>query len=133
MSRLSERIENYNKAFELFATVVEEYRKDSENIINHMALLQSFEICIELGWKVLKDYLATKEVQVYLPKDVIKEAFHFEVIPNGQIWIDMLQSRNATSHEYKLEKVQEILIKISSEYYEELSKFREQIKGFINE
>ena len=87
-------------------------------------------MCFELGWKVLKDYLNINGISVQLPRQVIKEAFNKEVIQNGQIWIDMLKDRNATSHEYNMDKVDKVLEKISTEYFEELCRFREQIKEF---
>ena len=87
-------------------------------------------MCFELGWKVLKDYLNINGISVQLPRQVIKEAFNKEVIQNGQIWIDMLKDRNATNHEYNMDKVDKVLEKISTEYFEELCRFREQIKEF---
>lgn len=130
MSRLNERIENFNKAFELMCEAVKEYKCDTKKMLYHLALVQSFEVCFELGWKVLKDYLNINGISVQLPRQVIKEAFNKEVIQNGQIWIDMLKDRNATSHEYNMDKVDKVLEKISTEYFEELCRFREQIKEF---
>ena len=123
MSRLTERIQNYSKAFELLSKSVSAYNSDKKNEVFHMALIQSYEVCFELGWKVLKDYLGEKGVIVQFPKDVIKEAFHTEVISDGQIWIDMLNDRNISSHEYNIDKVRIILENISTIYFEELSRF----------
>ena len=125
MSRLQERIENFNKAYDLFVIVAENYRKTPQNDINKLALTQSFEIVFELGWKILKDYLKTKDIEVFTPRDTIKEAFNTEILKNAQIWIDMAQDRNASSHEYNQDKVDKILEKVSSVYYEELKNFKE--------
>ena len=65
-----------------------------------------------------------------MPRDVIKEAFSAEVIKNGQVWINMLNARNSTSHEYNNDKINIILRSISTEYAKELADFEEQIKGF---
>ncbi len=129
MSRLEERIENFNRAFEILTNAKNAYTHDKENILMHMALVQAYEVCFELSWKVLKDYLAENGLPVYLPKEVIKEAFNKNVIENGQIWIDMLDARNATSHEYKMDKINLILEKISTTYYEELLKFSNWLAG----
>ncbi|MCM1009633.1 MAG: nucleotidyltransferase substrate binding protein [Fusobacterium sp.] len=123
MSRLNERIENFNRAFDIFNEAVNAYNQNKENILTHMALVQAYEVCFELSWKVLKDYLAENGILVYLPKQVIKEAFNKNVISDGQIWIDMLDARNATSHEYKMDKINLILEKISTSYFKELQKF----------
>lgn len=125
MSRLSERIQNFNNAYSLFDEMCKNYLADKQSNSNRLALTQSFEIVFELGWKVIKDYLKIKGVEVYTPKDVIKSAFSSEIIKNGQVWIDMLDSKNASSHEYNQDKVDKILEKISSEYYSELKIFRE--------
>lgn len=124
MSRLSERVENFNRAFNMFDEVRNDFLKDKSNNTFRLALTQGFEIVFELGWKVLKDYLFINGVSVQLPRDVIKEAFNKEVISNGQIWIDMIDARNATSHEYNMDKVDLILENISSTYYNELYSFK---------
>lgn len=130
MSRLEERIENFNRAFEILTNAKNAYTQDKENILMHMALFQAYEVCFELSWKVLKDYLAENGLPVYLPKEVIKEAFNKNVIENGQIWIDMLDARNAASHEYKMDKINLILDKISTTFYNELLKFSNWLAGF---
>lgn len=130
MSRLEERIENFNRAFEIFNNAVKAYNQEKENILMHLALVQAYEVCFELSWKVLKDYLAENGILVYMPKEVIKEAFNKNVIENGQIWIDMLDARNATSHEYKMDKINLILDKISTTFYNELLKFSNWLAGF---
>lgn len=97
-----------------------------------MALIQSFEVCFELAWKVLKDYLNSNGINVYLPKEVIKKAFSAEVIKDGQIWIDMLNARNSTSYEYNLDKIQAIISNISAVYFDELTRFSKQVRA-LNE
>jgi nucleotidyltransferase substrate binding protein (TIGR01987 family) len=124
MSRFEERVENFNKSFQLFSEMRSAYIVDKSSNVNRLALVQSFEIVSELGWKVLKDYLGQNGINVYLPKEVIKEAFANNIIKNGQIWIDMINDRNSSSHEYNMEKVDIILVKIATIYFEELSSFQ---------
>ena len=75
MSRLSERIENFNRAFNLYVQAHNAYVADKENQLMQLAMAQGFEIVFELGWKCLKDYLASKNIEEYTPRDVIKAAF----------------------------------------------------------
>ena len=130
MSRLNQRIENFNKAFFLFSKVRNEYIQDKTNDTLKLALAQSFEIVFELAWKVLKDYLFENGIDANYPKEVIKEAFNKKTIVNGQIWIDMLTARNSTSHEYNMNKVDLLLNNISDSFYEEIYLFSNTIKGF---
>ena len=97
MSRLLERIENFNRAFDLYKEMRDGFVADKMNNAYRLGLTQSFEIICELGWKVLKDYLFTQGIVANTPNEVIKEAFSKEVISNGQTWIDMVKARNATS------------------------------------
>ena len=130
MSRLEERIENFNRAFEIYSEAVKDFSWN--RILSHMALIQSFEVCFELAWKVLKDYIETKGIKVDYPKDVIKESFNKNTIKNGQEWFDMLETMNSTSHEYNMEKVHTMLEKISTEFYDELYLFSNKVKEFLN-
>ena len=130
MSRLTERIENFNKAFRLFELACSAFKENETNDINKLALVHCFKIIVELGWKVLKDYLETKGIRALTPNDVIKEAFSAEIISDGQIWLSMIKDRNTSSHEYNMNKVDEILIKISSTYYNEPTRFSKQIEDF---
>jgi len=122
MSRFTERIENFNKAFNIYQEAVKAY--DPNKVLTHMALVQTYEICFELAWKCLKDYLKEKGIEASYPTDVIKEAFNKNTITDGQLWIDMLNARNSTSHEYNIEKVGKYLTEISTTYFEEVKKFK---------
>ena len=39
MSRLSERIENFNKAYSIFSDAVVAYNKDKSYVLSHLALI----------------------------------------------------------------------------------------------
>lgn len=121
MSRILERIDNFNRAYNLFAEAVDAFDKDKQ--LTHMALIQTFEVCFELAWKVLKDYLFLKGINAQFPREVIKEAFNKEALKNGQMWIDMLDARNITSHEYNMDKIDGLLIKITTDFYQEFKNF----------
>ena len=131
MSRLSERIENFNRAYALYEQAHTAYCADKENKLIQMALVQGFEIVFELGWKCLKDYLASKNIEEYTPRDVIKAAFKSNILPTAQIWIDMAKDRNVSSHEDNEKKVAIIIEKVGSIYFEELARFHSWL-GEIN-
>lgn len=130
MSRLSERIENFNNAFNLYSNMQQNYIADKKNNSNRLALTQSFEIIFELGWKVLKDYLHTKDIDIFTPRDAIKSAFHANILPSAQVWIDMAKDRNASLHEYNMDKIDLILERISTVYFKELCRFQGELKNF---
>ena len=121
---------NFNKAFDIYSDAVKEF--DEKKVLTHMALVQAYEICFELAWKCLKDYLQQKVIDVNYPTEVIKEAFNKNTLKNGQLWIDMLNARNSTSYEYNMEKVSKYLIEISTVYFEEIENFKSWL-GEISE
>lgn len=130
MTRLSERIENFNKAYNLFEIAQNSYTNNKQNDIYKLAIVQAFEIVYELGWKVIKDFLKTKDIETFTPRDTIKEAFAANILPSAQIWIDMAKDRNASSHEYNQDKVNLILENISATYFYELKRFKENLETF---
>jgi nucleotidyltransferase substrate binding protein (TIGR01987 family) len=81
-------------------------------------IIKRFEYTFELAWKTLKDYLESSGVVLMqiTPKQVIKEAFAAKIIENGQAWMEMLESRNSTSHEYDKEKCEQLVEAIASKY-----------------
>ncbi len=68
--------------------------------IEQQGIIQSFEFTFELSWKTLKDYLESQGVVSKFPRDVIKQAFHYQLINDGEIWLDMLAKRNLLAHTY---------------------------------
>ena len=130
MTRFTERIENFNKAYELFEIAQKSYINDKQNDIYKLAIVQAFEIVYELGWKVIKDFLKTKDIETYTPRDTIKEAFASNILPSAQIWIDMAKDKNASSHEYNQDKVSLILENISTTYFNELQRFKNDLETF---
>jgi nucleotidyltransferase substrate binding protein (TIGR01987 family) len=70
--------------------------------LEEKGLIQSFEMAHELAWNVLKDYLEEEAGTTGLlgSKDSTREAFKRGLIDDGEIWMDMIKSRNLTSHVY---------------------------------
>ena len=121
MSRLSERIENFNRAFVLYEQAHTAYCADKENKLIQMALVQGFEIVFELAWKTMKDYLEYEGIKTDTPRETIKNAFLRNVISDGDCWIEMLEARNKTSHTYKEEFAKSVADEIIHKYLPELN------------
>lgn len=99
--RWKQRFENYDKALRRLQEALTAIGKEPSNHLYEMATIQAFEFTIELGWKLLKDYLKFQGIQeVTLPRDVVRQAFQAQLITDGQTWIEMLEARNKTSHTY---------------------------------
>jgi nucleotidyltransferase substrate binding protein (TIGR01987 family) len=99
--RWQQRLENLTKAMDRLKEALDGTAKEPHNHLYQIALIGAFQFTFELSWKTLKDYLVYNGVTVSLPREVIKQAFHHQLIKDGQTWIEMLESRNLMAHVYK--------------------------------
>lgn len=78
----------------------------------------------QLAWSVLKDYLESQGVQeVVGSKGATREAFKNGLLADGEVWMDMIKSRNQTSHTYNEETANEITEAILTRYCTQFSQF----------
>lgn len=121
--RWKQRFENYQKALFLLSDALKD-GADKLSLLEKEGGLQRFEFTFELAWKVMKDYLEEGGVLIspLTPKNVIKQAFVSRIIENGQVWIDMLLSRNLISHTYDSIKFEAIAKDVEIKYLVELKK-----------
>jgi nucleotidyltransferase substrate binding protein (TIGR01987 family) len=110
--RWRQRFENFDKAFQQLTYAINLF--DSLSVLEKEGLIQRFEYTFELAWKTIKDYLEANDVDAKFPREVIKEGFHFEIIDDGDVWMDMLEKRN---HTYDEERFNFVTMKIKTEYY----------------
>ena len=130
--RWIQRFDNFSKSEISLTEMVDLYRSDKTNKAYKLAVIQTFEMTVELAWKVLKDYLNFLQYKIVSPREAIKQAFASELIDNGEIWIAMIEDRNLTSHAYDETKADEIVAKIDEIYYQELQNFYNDFKGKID-
>ncbi len=55
-------------------------------------------------------------IDASLPREVIKQAFHHEIIQDGQTWIQMLEDRNLMAHVYQEETAIAVMDNIQKNY-----------------
>ena len=63
-------------------------------------MVQRFEFTLELAWKTMRDFLTEEGFSVGSPKETMRQAFESGYINDAQIWMDMIDMRNAFSHDY---------------------------------
>ncbi len=67
------------------------------------ATIQRFEFTFQVVWKTLKLYLERQGHECGGPRPTLKKAFAENLIPNPEeadIWLQLLDDRNLTSHAY---------------------------------
>ena len=71
-----------------------------ENEFIRDSVIQRFEFCFELGWKMLRLKLLEEGIEANTPRSTIREAVAAGFLDDGNQWSQMLQKRNETSHTY---------------------------------
>ena len=109
------------------------YRSDPKNDLYQDALIKRFEFTFELGWKSLREFLFSQGYQPELPspKGVFAFAYREGILQDEALWLDMLGSRNLTSHDYGRELSEEIAEKISSRFAKALSELNKYISEHL--
>lgn len=93
-------------------------------------LIQRFEYTHELAWNVMKDYAVYQgNTSVGGSRDATREGFQLQLFSNGEVWMDMIGSRNKTSHTYNEETADEIYSKILNEYYPAFLEFQTNMEA----
>lgn len=129
MSKLDNKIINFNNAIHRLQEAAVELNKDLLNDVVRDGLIQRFEFTYELAWKTTKEHIeGLGIVDVNSPKAVIKEAFAQSLITNEQCWLLMLNDRNLTSHVYKEDMAKEIAERITTSYISEFEKLLEKLR-----
>ncbi len=95
------------------------------------SVIQRFEYCTDLFWKMLKVYLEEVEKVVLTtnsPRGIIREAVKVKTLSEdeGEECIDMVTSRNQTSHIYHEEIAEDIAGKVPK-YYELMERVVERV------
>lgn len=116
------RFDNFKRAFLLLREALDLRKKRNMTSLENEGIIQRFEYTWELTWKVLKDYLEHTGIilETITPATVIKAAIAANLIKNGEIWMDALDSRNKMSHTYDYKQFEMIIINIEQYYYPEL-------------
>lgn len=118
--RWEQRFSNFNKALAQLKNAVTLAQEKGLSELEQQGLVQAFEYTHELAWKTLKDFLEYRGAgDIYGSKDATRESFRLGLIENGEIWMDMIKSRNQTSHTYNQETVEAIVAAIIDYYFAE--------------
>lgn len=76
---------------------------EPENTLVRDATIQRFEFSFELVWKALKLYLERQGHECGGPRPTLKKAFAEGLILTAEeadVWLQMIEDRNLTSHAY---------------------------------
>jgi len=123
--RWIQRLNHFNKALSQLKEAVELAGRRPLSKLEEQGLIQAFEYTHELAWNTLKDFLESRGAgNLYGSKDTTREAFKRELVENGEAWMDMIKSRNLTSHTYDETIASQIVSAILNSYHAEFEALR---------
>lgn len=96
------------------------------------ATIQRFEFTFEVVWKTLKLFLERQGYECGGPRPSIKKAFAEKLIPSAEeadLWFQMLEDRNLTSHAYDKALAEEIYERIVRDYAPLLGTMAQRIQA----
>ena len=134
--RWQQRFNNYRKALMKLAQAVELLsgqvnREEAVDELLQEGLIQRFEYTHELAWKVMKDYA---EYQGYTDvrgsRDAIRKALEMGLVDDRR-WMETIEDRNLTVHNYDNEIASEIYAHIMQVYYPLFMSFEQKMQALV--
>lgn len=128
--RWMQRFEHFAQALVQLREAVALSRQRGLSRLEEQGTIQAFEYTHELAWNTLKDFLESRGVvNLYGSKDATREAFRAGLIANGELWMDMIKSRNLTTHTYNEATARRIVDAILTDYANEFEVFRQGMEA----
>ena len=129
--RWKQRFANYNKALNQLSEGITNNGVNPASIIKE-GIIQRFEFTHELAWKVMKDYLEYKGYQnVSGSRTATREAFNKGLLTRGQVWMDMIESRNNTEHTYNENILEDEFKNIVNNYFQVFIEFQSKMNSLL--
>lgn len=129
-TRWHQRLENFKKAFSELSEAFEITTARELTKLEKQGLIQAFEYTHELAWNTIRDYFIDQgRSDITGSKDATRAAFKFGLIKNGEHWMDMIKSRNLTSHTYNQETANTIVSDILNHYFQEFKELISQLES----
>ena len=128
--RWKQRYQNYLKALSQLTSALLVHDETAESLIKD-GILQRFEFTHELAWKVMKDYLEYEGHQgITGSRSASRLAFNLGLVTDGQVWMDMIESRNRTVHTYDESILEQEFAKVQNRYAGALLEFLQTMQGY---
>ncbi|MFN6961573.1 MAG: nucleotidyltransferase substrate binding protein [Rhodocyclaceae bacterium] len=116
--RWKQRFDNFQRALAQLAQAIELMEQRPLTELERQGLIQAFEFTHELAWNVLKDYLEMEGIQGLVgSRSTVREAFKRGLINDGEVWMDMIEKRNLSSHTYNQSVADAIATAIRQRYH----------------
>lgn len=127
LKQLRYKLDIYTKAL---GRLGEALGEEHPNSYVYDSAIQRFEFTYELAWKLLKALMEFKgATEAKFPRDVFREAYAGGLVADGDAWLDMLNDRNLTSHNYSEPIARGIYERIKASHHPHLLALKAALEG----
>ena len=139
--RWEQQFSNYKAALLKLKLAVEKISAnlDFDTEVDEMiqeSLIKRFEYTHELAWKVMKRYAEYQgNFEIKGSRDATREAFKMKMIGSEEsatLWLNMIKSRNESTHTYNHETANELADLIIEEYFPLFVNFEKTMEKLKN-
>ncbi len=132
---MESRYINRFKSFEMSLNNLKTVRsRDLEDDFVISGTIQKFNLTFDIAWKVMKDiivkYYKVLDFATGSPRETLRVAASVRLISDDK-WMNMLEHRNALTHDYNGEMAKDIVGIIVEEYIPLLEGFRDKAASII--
>ncbi len=113
--RAEDGLYNFSNALQRLNSIIERKEALIEEGFEDVYLdiiVKRFEFTYETAWKALKRYLEFLGLEANNPRSTFKEAYSQGLLQDQEVWLDMIEQRNISSHVYDESQIKELLEKI---------------------
>jgi len=124
--RWLQRFSNYKKALSGLKEFID---KGKLIKLEEQGMIKAFEYTYELAWNTIKDFYENQgETGLQGAKDTFRLAFNRGLISKGEIWMQMINDRNNTTHTYNEKTAKEIVKNILENYFDLFTALQNKLK-----
>lgn len=130
--RWHQRLENFSKALLQLESAVVLSKQRKLSALEDQGLIQAFEFTHELAWNLMRDYFYFQGNNAITgSRDATREAFKMGLVIDGEGWMEMIKSRNQSSHTYNQKVADDISDKIINSYFELFKEFEIKMNSLV--
>jgi nucleotidyltransferase substrate binding protein (TIGR01987 family) len=128
--RWQQRLDNYGRALKQLQSAVDLAATRELSDLEQQGMIQAFEFTHELAWNVMKDYFFYQGAsQITGSRDATRQAFAAGLVEDGNAWMEMIQSRNQSSHTYNKATALALVDRITQRYAALFQAFESRMEG----
>lgn len=129
MSKIEQSYSNFVKVLD---ALIESVATPPVENRDFAGIIQNFEFTYELCWKTLKIVLEQNGIPAPFPRVCFEEAFKRDMIYGNEVWKDLIEARNLSSHTYDQALARKMHLDIRDRYLTVFEKTAVLMKPFIN-